>query len=197
MGLRLSFDSLGVVVGEPYEVSFRLTRRRSSVPRARAVLRAAIDDWGVGQDVAESGELVLSELVTNALRVPVPADRQVSVRIARSAESGVLRLEVGDAGAGTPGVRVPRDDETGGRGLLLVEALAERWGVEARAGGVGKIVWAELAAPRSGPAVALPPGPCVQGWGWSAWLVVPGVRGERTAGPGVPGSAPVPVPECP
>lgn len=193
-------------MGGPYEVSFRLTRRRSSVPRARAVLRAAIEDWGVGQDVAESGELVLSELVTNALRVPVPADRQVSVRIARSAEGGALRLEVGDAGAGTPGVRVPRDDETGGRGLLLVEALADRWGVEARAGGIGKIVWAELAAPRGGrlsegvevAAVALRPGPCVQGWGWSTWLVVPGACGERSAGQGVvSGSAPLPVPECP
>jgi two-component sensor histidine kinase len=91
--------------------------------------------------------LVLSELVTNALRVPVPRDRQVGVRIARSLEDGLLRLEVSDAGAGKPEVRVPCDEETGGRGLLLVEALAHRWGVEERAGRIGKTVWAALKAP--------------------------------------------------
>ncbi|MER7936869.1 MULTISPECIES: tetratricopeptide repeat protein [unclassified Streptomyces] len=47
---------------------------------------------------------------------------------------------------GKPEVRLPSDDETGGRGLLLVQALAHRWGVEERAGGIGKTVWAELKA---------------------------------------------------
>jgi hypothetical protein len=103
--------------------------------------------WGVNQDVLDAAELVLSELVTNALRVRVPSDRQVGVRIARSLEDGVLRLEVSDAGSGRPEVQAPGDDETGGRGLLLVEALAHRWGVDERAGGIGKTVWAELKAP--------------------------------------------------
>ncbi|MCX4401103.1 ATP-binding protein [Streptomyces sp. NBC_01764] len=58
-----------------------------------------------------------------------------------------MRLEVSDAGAGKPEVRVPRDEETCGRGLLLVEAMAHRWGVEERVGGIGKTVWAELKAP--------------------------------------------------
>ncbi|WP_406168236.1 ATP-binding protein [Streptomyces canus] len=129
------------------EVTFRLPRSRQSVPRSRAALHAALGGWGVSQDVLESAELVLSELVTNALRVPVPRDRQVGVRIARSLEDGLLRLEVSDAGAGKPEVRVPRDEEIGGRGLLLVEAMAHRWGVEERAGGIGKTVWAELQAP--------------------------------------------------
>lgn len=131
----------------PNEVTFRLSRSRQSVPRSRAVLHAVLGGWGVSQDVLESAKLVLSELMTNALRVPVPRDRQVGVRIARSLEDGLLRLEVSDAGAGKPEVRVPRDEETCGRGLLLVEALAHRWGVEERAGGIGKTVWAELKAP--------------------------------------------------
>ncbi|MCX4401102.1 hypothetical protein OG840_04610 [Streptomyces sp. NBC_01764] len=54
------------------------------MPRSRAVLHAVLGGWGVSQDVLESAELVLSEMVTNALRVPVPRDRQVGVRIARS-----------------------------------------------------------------------------------------------------------------
>ncbi|MEW1720807.1 ATP-binding protein [Streptomyces sp. NPDC093109] len=172
-----------------HEVTFRLTRRHSSVPRARAVLRAAVADWGVGQDVVEAGELILSELVTNALRVRVPSDRQVGVRIVRQSACGLLRLEVSDAGAGEPAVRVPRDDETGGRGLLLVEVLAHRWGVEARAGGVGKTVWAELMAPGIGPApalggaevaaVAVRPGQCVRVWG--TWHMVRAVHSEQHA----------------
>lgn len=65
----------------PNEVTFRLSRCRSSVPRARAVLRAKLGEWRSSQVTAEDGELVLSELVTNALRVPVPGDRMVGVRI--------------------------------------------------------------------------------------------------------------------
>lgn len=169
------------------EVTFRLTRRRSSVPRARAILRAVVGDWGISQDAAENGELILSELVTNALRVRVPSDRQVGVRIARSAEDEVLRLEVSDAGAGRPGVRVPTEDETSGRGLLLVEALAQRWGVKGRAGGIGKTVWAELKAPDIGPvlnraevaAATVRPGQCVRVWG--EWRIVHSVRSEQDA----------------
>jgi anti-sigma regulatory factor (Ser/Thr protein kinase) len=133
------------------EVTFRLTRRRSSVPQARAILRAALGSWGVEQEVAEAAELILSELVTNALRVPVQSDRRVGVRFIRTPMDEVLRLEVSDAGAGRPGVRAPRDDEACGRGLLLVEALAQRWGVEARPGGIGKTIFAELKAPDAGP----------------------------------------------
>jgi anti-sigma regulatory factor (Ser/Thr protein kinase) len=129
------------------EVTFRLPRSRQSVPRARAALHAVLGGWGVDQGALESAELVLSELVTNALRVPVPSDRQVGVRIARAPADGLLRLEVSDAGTGKPEVRFPGDEETGGRGLLLVEALAHRWGVEEGAGGTGKTVWAELKAP--------------------------------------------------
>ncbi|MFJ5178861.1 ATP-binding protein [Streptomyces griseoviridis] len=101
----------------------------------------------MAQGLLESAELVLSELVTNALRVRVPSDRQVGVRIARSLEDGLLRLEVCDAGSGRPEVRARGDEETGGRGLLLVEALAHRWGGEERTAGIGKTVWAELKAP--------------------------------------------------
>lgn len=170
------------------EVTFRLSRSRQSVPRSRAALHAVLGSWGVGQDVLESAELVLSELVTNALRVPVPRDRHVGVRIARSPADGLLRLEVSDAGSGRPEVRAPGDEETGGRGLLLVEALAHRWGVEERAAGIGKTVWATLKAPdivaepvvREAAAALVRPGQWVRVWG--EWRVVVSVRSEQCDG---------------
>ncbi|MER6108961.1 ATP-binding protein [Streptomyces hirsutus] len=173
------------------EVTFRLSRCRQSVPRSRAALHAVLGGWGVDQDVLESAELMLSELVTNALRVRVPNDRQVGVRIARLLEDGLLRLEVSDAGSGRPEVRAPGDDETGGRGLLLVEALAHRWGVEKRAGGIGKTVWAELKAPdivaepvgREVAAVMVRPGQQVRAWG--KWRAVRTVRTESYAAGGL------------
>jgi len=171
------------------EVTFRLTRCRRSVPRTRALAHAVLGEWGVGQEVVETAELVLSELVTNALRVHVPSGQQVGVRIARSLEDGLLRLEVSDEGQGRPEVRTPSDEETGGRGLLLVEALAHRWGVEEHeAGAGGKTVWAELKAPdivaepveREVAAAMVRPGQLVKVWG--EWRVVVSARSERRDG---------------
>ncbi|WP_329216702.1 ATP-binding protein [Streptomyces sp. NBC_01485] len=155
------------------------------MPRTRALAHAVLGEWGVSQDVLESAELVLSELVTNALCVPVPSDRRVGVRIARSLAEGLLRLEVSDAGSGRPEARAPGDEETCGRGLLLVEALAHRWGVEERVGGIGKTVWVELKAPdlvaepvgREVAAVLVRSGQRVRVWG--EWRVVVSVRSER------------------
>ncbi|KUO21056.1 ATP-binding protein [Streptomyces dysideae] len=172
------------------EVTFRLSRSRRSVPRARALLHAVLGSWGTAQEVLEDAELVLSELVTNALRVGVPSDRQVGVRITRSAEEGLLRLEVSDAGGGRPEVKEPGDDEACGRGLLLVEALAHRWGFEERAAGIGKTVYAELKAPdivaepktREVAAVMVRPGQWVRVSG--EWRAVVSVRSEQYAAGG-------------
>jgi anti-sigma regulatory factor (Ser/Thr protein kinase) len=167
------------------DVTFRLSRNRSSVPRARALVHAVLGTWGMTEGTVDAAELILSELVTNALRVPVPSDRQVGVRIARSPLDGLLRLEVSDAGPGRPEVRTPDADETGGRGLLLVEALSHRWGVEQRANGIGKTVWAELKAPdiitepstEEVAAAAVRPGQTVKSWG--EWHTVINVRSEH------------------
>lgn len=173
----------------PNEASFRLTRCRSSVPRARAELRARLGEWRAGHPLAEDAELVLSELVTNAVRVPVPGDRMVGVRIECRGRGELLRLEVSDAGAGRPEVRHPGELEKSGRGLLIVEALAHRWGVDERRAGIGKTVWAELLAPGAArapasaeaqvAAVSVRPGQCVRAWG--AWHTVRAVRSERYA----------------
>ncbi|MFE4593224.1 ATP-binding protein [Streptomyces laurentii] len=93
--------------------------------------------WGTpgATDVAE---LLTSELVTNAL---VHTDHGAVVTATVVPEQ--LRVEVRDFVPGIDPPRVPyADDGTHGRGLVLVEALADSWGVENQ--GVGKVVWFEL-----------------------------------------------------
>ncbi|WP_254667838.1 ATP-binding protein [Streptomyces griseus] len=178
-------------MSEPCEVKFKLVRSRSSVSRARAVLRASLGEWRAAQTVCEAGELVLSELVTNALHVQVPEDRMIGVRIECRGRGGLLRLEVSDAGEGRPVVQRPGELATTGRGLLLVEALAHRWGVDERQDGIGKTVWAELLAPGIVPlpgrtdiaAVTIRAGQSVRVGG--AWRTVRSVRSERYASGGL------------
>ncbi|MFC9621344.1 ATP-binding protein [Streptomyces sp. NPDC056930] len=87
---------------------------------------------------AEVAELLLSELVTNAL-IHTRHGAVVTV----SAAPAKLRVEVRDFVSGMPLSYVPNaDDGTHGRGLILVQSLADAWGVSAHA--LGKVVWFEL-----------------------------------------------------
>ena len=119
-------------------------RREPSVSSARRELRRVLDEWGAG-DLLDAAELVLSELFTNAIVHAAPRNTsQVLVQLHLSA--GLLRIAVSDGDR----YHQPHKADNwttgeGGRGLLLVEALSERWGVEPRLVGVGKTVWAELA----------------------------------------------------
>lgn len=105
-----------------------------------------------GADPAEAAELLLSELVTNAVRHSrAPHGRDIGVRLARY--DGVLRVEVADAGPAvklTPQVVADWDER--GRGLAIVAALAERWGCCPRRHGIGKAVWAEIRWMQEAPA---------------------------------------------
>lgn len=93
-------------------------------------------------DAAEVAELLITELVTNAL---VHTDRGAEVHASLGA--GRLRVEVRDHAARRPRPYVPTaDDGTHGRGLVLVQELADDWGVDALALGSGKVVWFELDA---------------------------------------------------
>ncbi|WP_234323657.1 ATP-binding protein [Streptomyces sp. NRRL F-2580] len=93
-------------------------------------------------DAAEVAELLITELVTNAL---VHTDRGAEVSASLAATR--LRVEVRDYAARRPRPYVPTaDDGTHGRGLVLVQALADDWGVDALTpgSGRGKVVWFEL-----------------------------------------------------
>lgn len=108
-----------------------------AVPEARRALRELLRHWGK-PGKSEIAELLTSELVTNAL---IHTDHD-AVLTATVGPRG-LRVEVRDFMGRRPRLRVPdADDGTHGRGLILVQSLADAWGV--RTHGVGKSVWFEL-----------------------------------------------------
>ncbi|MFE1443718.1 ATP-binding protein [Streptomyces sp. NPDC058739] len=122
------------------QLSRRLGRADlGAVPEARRELRELLRHWG-RPGRADIAELLTSELVTNAL---VHTDREAVLTAVVSTRG--LRVEVRDFVGARPRPRVPAaDDGTHGRGLILVESLADDWGVQAH--GVGKSVWFELGA---------------------------------------------------
>ncbi|MFG2136169.1 ATP-binding protein [Streptomyces sp. NPDC048650] len=124
-------------------------RERRSVPLAREFARNALADWGIRRR-ADDVLLCVSELATNALLHGVPPGRGYRLWLAMGAEDGLLRVEVHDSGGGEPRALAPYDGEEGesGRGLLLVAALADAWGVGERV--PGKVVWCEFRGDREG-----------------------------------------------
>ncbi|KOU45088.1 ATP-binding protein [Streptomyces sp. NPDC060334] len=93
-------------------------------------------------DAADVAELLITELVTNAL-VHTEQGAEVSASLAATR----LRVEVRDYASRRPRPHVPTaDDGTHGRGLVLVQELADEWGVDTLARGAGKVVWFELEA---------------------------------------------------
>lgn len=110
----------------------------SSVALARRFVKENLAAWGISGPL-DDALLVVSELAANAL-----THANSSYRIRLSATPVALRIEVDDAGAGTPEPQPLTDTEEHGRGLHLVDALAASWGMEAAERG-GKRVWAELA----------------------------------------------------
>ncbi|MFJ3235545.1 ATP-binding protein [Streptomyces sp. NPDC086787] len=125
----------------PYQRDQFYGRSRRSVPAARHFARWSLTYWGLDAwDRAGDVSLCVSELATNALLHGVPPGRGFLLRIRYDGE--VVRVEVHDSGSGVP--RIPDEADEGGRGLLLVSLLADKWGVGERA--PGKSVWAEFVA---------------------------------------------------
>ncbi|MBL1081690.1 ATP-binding protein [Streptomyces actinomycinicus] len=124
----------------PYQRDQFYGRARRSVPAARRFTEWSLRYWGLdGWDRSADLSLCVSELATNALCHGVPRGRGFLLRLRYD---GVLvRAEVHDSGPGTP--RITDDPDEGGRGLLLVAALSDTWGVGERA--PGKLVWCEFA----------------------------------------------------
>ncbi|MEV0280705.1 ATP-binding protein [Streptomyces sp. NPDC050610] len=128
--------------------AFHLPARNTSVAEARRRVLARLGEWGVAQVVCEDAELVVSELFTNAVR-HTDSDK-VSCRLHVSGDR--LHVEVADQGYGPdqPRARLSGADEESGRGLLLVGAVSDAWGVRPGEIGRGRVVWAVLAGARPG-----------------------------------------------
>ncbi|GHF84426.1 histidine kinase [Streptomyces thermodiastaticus] len=110
----------------------------AAVSGIRQAARARLDAWQLS-DLEFSLELVLSELVTNAVRYGSPP---IHVRLMYDR---TLICEVSDGSSTSPHLRCAAATEEGGRGLFLVARTAERWGT--RYTSQGKVIWAELSLP--------------------------------------------------
>ncbi|PBC62782.1 hypothetical protein BKI49_16105 [Streptomyces sp. Tue6028] len=115
----------------------------AEVGRARRWARSRLAGSGIGADepLAETLILLVSELVTNAVvHTGCPAVLRLS--LPDGCEAATVRLEVADTSARPPIPRHAEGDETNGRGLELVDGLADRWGWNAE--GAGKRIWCEV-----------------------------------------------------
>ena len=132
--------------------AFRVPRHPSSVglARLRVGRHLAVCGHEAFSEGADSALLVVSELVTNAVRHGPVLEREVEIAVSVLSDGACL-VEVRDESTTVPRPRAANCGQVGyeesGRGLHLVEALAEAWGVARHRDGRGKTVWALLPSP--------------------------------------------------
>ena len=125
-------------IGADRHVTWNLTPKLTAARRARSLIRRPLRQWGL-TDLIPVAELVVSELVTNAVRY---AQSKISLRLVLE---GALFCEILDDSAALPRLRQASEDDERGRGLQVVSQVAQRWGT--RRTGTGKVVWCELPVP--------------------------------------------------
>lgn len=111
--------------------------RLDSAPAARAFLMRLLNGWGIDDGVIEDASLLTTELLSNAVRHGAGA---VKLRI--EVDHGVVEVRVHDDGGEVPAVHHADPTSTGGRGLWIVECVADEWGSDAEE--PGKSVWFRL-----------------------------------------------------
>ena len=122
----------------------RLEPRPSTVPQVRAEVAARLADWRL-EPLTDTVELLVSELVTNALVHGAGSIGLRMIKAAHATEGGCLLCEVYDDGADLPRLRHADATDESGRGLQLVSHLAARWGTHRTER--GKVVWFEHLLP--------------------------------------------------
>ncbi|MFE0512745.1 SpoIIE family protein phosphatase [Streptomyces sp. NPDC058964] len=133
----------------PDEVAeWDVPRDPAAVAPVRTACAGRLTEWGLEQ-VAFTAELILSELITNAIRY---AAEPIAVRLLRrvpknNSAAGTLIIEVSDGSSTSPRLRRAKVTDEGGRGLFLVARFAERWGT--RYTPTGKVIWAEQSLHRA------------------------------------------------
>ncbi|MCZ7415277.1 ATP-binding protein [Streptomyces sp. WMMC897] len=125
----------------------RFTASPRGARLARRLTARRLDEWGypAASDTSCSVTLIVAELCANAVRHGRVPGREFHLRVELDPRAGLVRIEVADAHPALPPATAvhPGPDEESGRGLLIVDALAARWGSEPRAP-LGKTVWAEV-----------------------------------------------------
>ena len=115
------------------------SHERTAAPEARRFAAEALGEVPV--DVLQTIELMVSELATNCIR---HAATNFELTVCRTADE--VRVEATDHAGGDPAIRSAKKTDLSGRGLRIVEMLADEWGVR-RAAGTGKTVWFTLRVP--------------------------------------------------
>jgi anti-sigma regulatory factor (Ser/Thr protein kinase) len=119
----------------------RLAPATTSARQARRFVRDTLSRWG-DERFVDAAALLVSELVTNAV---IHASSPIDVSVGHEGIHATLRIEVRDQSLRPVQVRGFDPEAVGGRGLALVEAISDRWGVEND--DAGKRVWFELERP--------------------------------------------------
>jgi anti-sigma regulatory factor (Ser/Thr protein kinase) len=166
----------------PLRSSLELGALPTAVPCACVHTQLLLWEWGLNS-LAEGAELLVSELVTNAVNATAGRDGQV-VSLHLSGNATKVLIEVHDADPQPPGRRDPREPGEGNPeardGVLLVAALSTRWDWYPTEDPPGKVVWCEL--------TALPPEPAAP---HSEPAAIPSQPAAPPPAPAAPLSAPV------
>lgn len=139
----------------PLQTSLILGALPTAVACARLHARNVMYEWNL-PSVADGVELMVSELVTNAVRASTGPDgrpkydaetglSRVGLRLSSDREH--ILIEVWDQDPRMPIAKAAGPGDESGRGLMLVEALCERWGCDTSPSRNGKVVWAKVQAP--------------------------------------------------
>ena len=136
----------------PLQASLGLGALPSAVGCARLHARNVMHEWNL-PSIADTVELVVSELVTNAVHASTGPDGRPKydaktglphVHVRLSYDRAQVLIEVWDQDPRMPVAETAGHDDESGRGLMLVEALCERWDSAVTPGWDGKVVWAEV-----------------------------------------------------
>ncbi|GGR52856.1 ATP-binding protein [Streptomyces netropsis] len=136
------FGRCGSSIAERLQDAFHFPALNTSVAEARRRVLARLREWGIDEVACDDAQLVVSELFTNAVRHTDSDKVSCQLRISGAR----LRIEIADQGhtPTEPRARCSGADEESGRGLLLVGAVSEAWGVRPDDSGRGRVVWADL-----------------------------------------------------
>ena len=145
--LLLSRRPVGVLPEAPRRTLMTIAQAEPErIAEAREQVRQLLHDWD-DEEQLDSAVLMVSEMVTNVL-VHTDGDALLVAEVACGEKTRRLRVEVSDASDELPHKRHPGEMASSGRGLVLMEMLADAWGVDPR--GEGKAIWFELNEPDSG-----------------------------------------------